>query len=115
MGPDPEWDKAFKGRWNVEKMLNEQLDLLDINPKKDDAALVFLSDTLKKVAKKTDYATVVLSWIAELSKALPDDKRAGVLAAMTNALGGDISNSDNDRENLLNPVILAAGRRRWGR
>ena len=108
MGPDPEWDKAFKGRWNVEKMLNEQLDLLDINPKKDDAALGFLSDTLKKVAKKTDYATVVLSWIAELSKALPDDKRAGVLAAMTNALGGDISNFDNDRESLLNPVILAA-------
>ncbi len=50
----------------------------------------------------------MLSWIAELSKALPDDKRTGVLALMANTLGGGISNSDNDRENLLNPVILAA-------
>ena len=108
MGPDPEWDKSFKGRWDVENMLNSQLDMLGFDPKKDGAALDFLRDALREVAKKTDYATVMLSWSAELSKALPDDKKAEVLKAMTSALGSGTGSSDDDREKLLNPVILAA-------
>ncbi len=109
MGPDPEWDKGFKGRWRVEDMLNQQLNLLGIDPKKDDAVLDVLRTVLGHVAGKTDYATVLLSWGSELSKTMSQDKKAAFLGAMTSALGGNASaSSDEDREKLLGPVILAA-------
>ncbi len=109
MGPDPEWDKGFKGRWRVEDMLNQQLNLLGIDPKKDDAVLDVLRTVLGHVAGKTDYATVMLSWGSELSKTMSQDRKAAFLGAMTSALGGSASaGSDEDREKLFGPVILAA-------
>ncbi len=109
MCPDPEWDKSFHGRWRVEEFLAAQLHLMGIDPAKDDAALDFLRSTLSATAGKTAYSTVLLSWGTELCNKLPDARRTAFLGAMTGALSGSGGGgSDEDREKLLSPVILAA-------
>lgn len=109
MCPDPEWDKAFRGRWRVEEFLSAQLHLLGIDPAKDDAASSFLRTSLAAVSGKTAYSTVMLSWGTDLCKKLPDAGKTAFLEAMTSALsGGGGVHSDEDREKLFSPVILAA-------
>ena len=110
MGPDPDWDKGFRGRWDVEGMCQAQLQLLGINPQKDPALQDFFGTVMRSVSSKPDYTPVVLSWgnslLEKMDKNLQSDFMAAMLGGMS---GGDGSGAtDEQREQMLKPVILAS-------
>ena len=110
MGPDPEWDKGFRGRWDVEGMCQAQMQILGINPQKDPALQDFFGTVMSSVASKSDYSPVVLSWgnslLEKMDKSLQSDFMAAMLGSMGNGSSGGAS--DEQREQMLKPVILAS-------
>lgn len=106
MGPVPEWDKEFSGRWNVERMLREQMKLLGIDPQKDGRCVGFLEEVLTALADKPTYFAIVLSFGSQLCDGMPQELKGKMIATMTHALS--IGNGiQENRESLLGPIILA--------
>ena len=108
MGPDPDWDKGFHGRWNVEALCNAQLSLLGINPQKDAGVMDFFRTVMTKLAGNTDYVPVALSWGNSLLEKMDKSLQGGFLNAMVGGISGNVS--EEERENMIKPVILAAER-----
>lgn len=108
MGPDAEWDKSFNGRWNVEDLIGAQAKLLGIDMAKDPANADFMRSVLSTVSGKTAYTTALLSWANTIYEKMTPNLQRSFLNAMIQGATGGAQTSDEDREKMLNSVILAA-------
>lgn len=108
MGPDENWDKGNQGRWNVEELCRAQLNLLGINPQKDPAVQDFFRSLMTSVAGNPQYSPVALSWGNSLLEKMSPELGEGFMAAMLSGVSHSGAGSDEEREKLLVPVILAS-------
>ena len=109
MGPDEEWDKGFHGRWNVEGLCSAQMALLGINPQKDPAVQDYFRTVMSGVSANAEYAPVVLSWGNSLLEKMQPALKEGFMEAMlSGASQSGATGSDESREAMLRPIILAA-------
>ena len=108
MGPDPDWDKGFHGRWAVEALCNAQLSLMGINAQKNPAVKDYFGSVASKLSANTDYMPVMLSWGNSLLEKMDKSIQSDFLNSMVGGISGDMS--EEARENMIKPVILAAER-----
>lgn len=109
MGPDEDWDKGYRGRWNVEELCRSQMGLLNINPQKDPAVQDFFRRVMSSVSANNQYAPVVLAWGNSLVEKMAPAIKEGFMNAMLGGISkSGAGSTDGEREKMLVPVILAA-------
>lgn len=94
-------------RWNVEKMLDTQLNYFKENGKLTDQKKVEVyAAVIKSIINNGTYAPVVLAWGSEMAAKMSPDSQKQLLDATVKTLAGSKSVDSQDRDKMLASAII---------
>ena len=102
-------DKMEISRWNIERFLSSQLNLLKKDGKVSDQSKVELyGKVLGTTVSNTAYAPVILSWGSEISAKMDPASQKKILDTTVQAISGDKSIGVKDRDKMLASAVINA-------
>ena len=99
MGPD---------RWHIERLADAQLKALGISNKTPDELCSMYADILSSTSGSSQYMSVMLGWGNSVAGSLGEADRKKFMASMVKGIQKGKGMSDEDKDKLLGPAMLAA-------
>ena len=95
-------------RWHIERLADAQLKALGVSAKTPKELIEVYSEILASCSSSANYMSVMLGWGNNLSSGLSEDDKKKFMAGMIQGLKSGKGMSDEDKDKLLGPAILAA-------
>lgn len=95
-------------RWHIERLADAQLKALGITNKNAEALIDAYTEVLTCCSSSANYMSVMLGWGNKLSADMSEADKKKFMAGMIKGLKTGKGMSDEDKDKLLSPAILAA-------